>query len=79
MKKILFFSIFSLAVFAGGLTSIPTHAALINFSKIDKEAPSDGKKLDAKKMDENKIKVRRLDENQIKVKRLDEDQLKMKH
>lgn len=68
MKKILFFSIFSLVVLCGGLTSIPAHAALINFSKIDKEAPSDGKKLDAKKMDENKIKVKRLDEDQLKMK-----------
>lgn len=79
MKKILFSLIFGLAVLSSGLISVPSQAALINFSKIDKEGPKGGKKLDARKMDENKIKVRRLDENQIKVRRLDEDQLKMRH
>lgn len=69
MIKVLFPVIIGLVILCGGFISIPTQAALINFSKIDKEAPSGGKKFNAKTMDEN----------QIKVKRLDEDHLNMKH
>ena len=63
MKKIITCALIGMAVLGAGLLATPSYAKLINFSKIDKEAPNEGygaqyggKKFDPKKMDDDKLK-----------------------